>query len=261
MEVAVQYGLDELQPDFESLQETMAEGLDVPDEAFENLQDKINEKLKKMGRDPINLDLKTGKLNGDEDEDKESGTEKLLKGINKLSGGLSSIVSGLSSIGIELPKEISAAINVISGVGQIISGVQAVISLFSMQDTALKTQEIAQMTVLNGELTVLNSLLPELIAAAAIPFQLGGVVHAAQGFSGTVPGMSYSGDNIPIMANAGEVVLTRAQAGVIADAVSGGDGGGGVLYTEVSGDALRIILDRSSRKRSKGKYMTTKMKN
>ena len=261
LEVAVQYGLDELQPDFKSLQETMAEGLDVPDEAFENLQEKINEKLKEMGLDPINLDLKTGKLNGDGDEEKESGTEKLLKGINKLSGGLNSIASGLSSFGIELPKEISAAINVISGVGQIISGVQAVISLFSASDTVLKTQEIAQMTVLNGELTVLNSLLPELIAAAAIPFQLGGVVHAAQGFSGTVPGMSYSGDNIPIMANAGEVVLTRAQAGVIADAVSGGDGGGGVLYTEVSGDALRIILDRSSRKRSKGKYMTTKMKN
>lgn len=244
-----------------NFQEMLAEGLDVPDEAFENLQEKINEKLKEMGLDPINLDLKTGKLNGDEGEDKESGTEKLLKGINKLSGGLSSIASGLSSIGIELPKEISAAINVISGVGQIISGVQAVISLFSASDTALKTQEIAQMTVLNGELTVLNGLLPALIAAAAMPFQLGGVVHAAQGFSGTVPGMSYSGDNIPIMANAGEVVLTRAQAGVIADAVSGGDGGGGVLYTEVSGDALRIILDRSSRKRSKGKYMTTKMKN
>ena len=261
LEVAVQYGLDELQPDFESLQETMAEGLDVPDEAFENLQDKINEKLKKMGRDPINLDLKTGKLKGDEDEDKESYKDKLLKKINTLSGGLNSIASGLSSFGIELPKEISAAINVISGVGQIITGVSAVISLFSGQDVALKTQEIAQMTVLNGELTVLNSLLPELIAAEAIPFQLGGIVHAAQGFSGTVPGMSYSGDNIPIMANAGEVVLTRAQAGVIADAVSGGGGSGAVLYTEVNGDALRIVLDRSSRKRSKGRYMTTKMKN
>lgn len=261
LKVAVQYGLDELQPDFESLQETMAEGLDVPDEAFENLQDKINEKLKKMGRDPINLDLKTGKLKGDEDEDKESYKDKLLKKINTLSGGLNSIASGLSSFGIELPKEISAAINVISGVGQIITGVSAVISLFSGQDVALKTQEIAQMTVLNGELTVLNSLLPELIAAEAIPFQLGGIVHAAQGFSGTVPGMSYSGDNIPIMANAGEVVLTRAQAGVIADAVSGGGGSGAVLYTEVNGDALRIVLDRSSRKRSKGRYMTTKMKN
>ena len=261
LEVAVQYGLDELQPDFESLQETMEEGLNVPDEAFANLQEKINERLKKMGIDAINLDLKTGKLKGDGDEDKESGTEKLLKGINKLSGGLNSIVSGLSSFGIELPKEISAAINVISGVGQIITGVSAIISLFSGQDTVLKTQEITQLNILNGELTVLNSLLPELIAAEAIPFQLGGVVHAAQGFSGTVPGMSYSGDNIPIMANAGEVVLTRAQAGVIADAVSGGDGGGAVLYTEVSGDALRIVLDRSSRKRSKGKYMTTKMKN
>lgn len=261
LEVAVQYGLDELQPDFESLQETMGEGLNIPDEAFANLQEKINEELKKMGIDPINLDLKTGKLKGDEDEDKESVTEKLLKKINTLSGGLSSIASGLSSFGIELPKEISAAINVISGVAQIITGVQAVISLFGAQDTVLKTQEITQLGILNGELTVLNSLLPELIAAEAIPFQLGGVVHAAQGFSGTVPGMSYSGDNIPIMANAGEVVLTRAQAGVIADAVSGGGGGGGVLYTEVSGDALRIILDRSSRKRSKGTYMTTKMKN
>ena len=261
LEVAVQYGLDELQPDFESLQETMGEGLNIPDEAFANLQEKINEELKKMGIDPINLDLKTGKLKGDEDEDKESVTEKLLKKINTLSGGLSSIASGLSSFGIELPKEISAAINVISGVAQIITGVQAVISLFGAQDTVLKTQEITQLGILNGELTVLNSLLPELIAAEAIPFQLGGVVHAAQGFSGTVTGMSYSGDNIPIMANAGEVVLTRAQAGVIADAVSGGGGGGGVLYTEVSGDALRIILDRSSRKRSKGTYMTTKMKN
>ena len=261
LEVAVQYGLDELQPDFESLQETMADGLDIPDEAFADLQEKINEKLKEMGLDPINLDFKTGKLKGDEDEDKESYKDKLLKKINTLSGGLNSIASGLSSFGIELPKEISAAINVISGVGQIITGVSAVISLFSGQDVALKTQEIAQMTVLNGELTVLNSLLPELIAAEAIPFQLGGIVHAAQGFSGTVPGMSYSGDNIPIMANAGEVVLTRAQAGVIADAVSGGGGSGAVLYTEVNGDALRIVLDRSSRKRSKGRYMTTKMKN
>ena len=261
LEVAVQYGLDELQPDFESLQETMADGLDIPDEAFADLQEKINEKLKEMGLDPINLDFKTGKLKGDEDEDKESYKDKLLKKINTLSGGLNSIASGLSSFGIELPKEISAAINVISGVGQIITGVSAVISLFSGQDVALKTQEIAQMTVLNGELTVLNSLLPELIAAEAIPFQLGGIVHAAQGFSGTVPGMSYSGDNIPIMANAGEVVLTRAQAGVIADAVSGGGGRGAVLYTEVNGDALRIVLDRSSRKRSKGRYMTTKMKN
>ena len=262
LEESIKTGIDVAELDLAPLWEKVFDEENIPDEVWVNLQEKINEKLKEMGIEPINLDLKTGKLKGDKDEDKESGTEKLLKNINKLSGGLNSIASGLSSFGIELPKEISAAINVISGVGQIISGVQAVISLFSAQDTALKTQEIAQMTVLNGELTVLNSLLPELIAAAAIPFfQLGGIVHAAQGFSGTVPGMSYSGDNIPIMANAGEVVLTRAQAGVTADAVSGGSGGGGVLYTEVSGDALRIILDRNSRKRSKGKYMTTKMNN
>ena len=261
LEESIKTGIDVAELDLAPFWEKIFDGGNIPDEVWIKLQEEINEKLKEMGIEPIKLDLKTGKLKGDGDEDKESGTEKLLKGINKLSGGLNSIVSGLSSFGIELPKEISAAINVISGVGQIITGVSAIISLFSGQDTVLKTQEITQLNILNGELTVLNSLLPELIAAEALPLQLGGVVHAAQGFSGTVPGMSYSGDNIPIMANAGEVVLTRAQAGVIADAVSGGDGGGAVLYTEVSGDALRIVLDRSSRKRSKGKYMTTKMKN
>ena len=48
-------------------------------------------------------------------------------------------------------------------------------------------------------------------------------IHSATGYAqgGIVEGNSYSGDNIPIMANAGEVVLTKAMVGNLASSLQG----------------------------------------
>ena len=39
------------------------------------------------------------------------------------------------------------------------------------------------------------------------------MVHAANGFNGTVPGNMMSGDQVPAMLDSGELVLNRAQQG------------------------------------------------
>ena len=73
----------------------------------------------------------------------------------------------------------------------------------------------------------------------------GGIVHAANGWAGTVPGNSYSGDNIPILANAGEVVLNRAQQGNLASQLQGSEGGGGMRIVGVlKGHDMALMLDR-----------------
>ena len=60
------------------------------------------------------------------------------------------------------------------------------------------------------------------IKVAAVAMAHGGVVpHAAQGYA--VPGRHYSGDVTPIMANAGELVLNRAQQGNLASQLQESD--------------------------------------
>ena len=84
-------------------------------------------------------------------------------------------------------------------------------------------------------------------------------IHSLTGFEngGEIKGNSYSGDNIPIMANAGEVVLTRAMAGNIASQLQGS--GSNVHVTgELRGESIYLAVNRSLKRRGKGELVTWK---
>ena len=75
----------------------------------------------------------------------------------------------------------------------------------------------------------------------------------AQG--GIVDGNSYSGDNIPIMANAGELVLTKAdQASLINHLENNGMSGLGP--SRISGEQIYITLNRYLKRSGQGELMT-----
>lgn len=152
---------------------------------------------------------------------------KLSEEIGKMASGISSMVGGIESLGVELPQ----------GMKDVLGGIQGVIS------------------ILTGISTIISAI--EAISAADFikPFANGGVVKAAGGFSGIVPGTTYSNDQIPAMLNAGEVVLNRAQAGNLAAQFQDTERGG---YTpsHISGEQIYIALNRYTRRTGKGELVT-----
>jgi hypothetical protein len=87
-------------------------------------------------------------------------------------------------------------------------------------------------------------------------FATGGTIaHANSGYF--VGGTHFSGDVTPIMANAGELVLNKAQQGNLASQLQGGGMQGLNLYTEISMEKLRIGLNSNSKRRGKGEYVTS----
>ena len=94
---------------------------------------------------------------------------------------------------------------------------------------------------------------------SATGYANGGVVKAANGAAipgtFTVPGTTYSNDQIPAMLNAGETVLTRAQAGNIASQLQGA-GGSINLNGVLSGENIYIAADRYARRSGRGEIVT-----
>ena len=177
----------------------------------------------------------TGKDNKPSKDDKT--TEER---ISKLGSGLSAMASGLKAMGIELPDEINQLINIIQGVSSIIQGANAVISVFS--NTA--------MTANTAALIANTAALQVAATTNIIPFfSRGGVVHAA---GGIVAGNTYSGDQIPAMLNAGEVVLNRAQTGALASQLQDNGGGNGRIVGVLRGEDIALVADRWGRRTGKG---------
>lgn len=82
-------------------------------------------------------------------------------------------------------------------------------------------------------------------------------IHSLTGFEhgGEIKGNSFSGDNTPIMANAGEVVLTRAMAGNIASQLQGSSNNVHVTG-ELRGESIFLAVNRSLKRRGKGELVT-----
>lgn len=85
-------------------------------------------------------------------------------------------------------------------------------------------------------------------------------VHSLTGYAagGVVAGNTFSGDQIPAMLNAGEVVLNRAQQGAIASQLQEAGGGGGYVPSSISGEQIFIAMNRYTRRTGKGEIVTWK---
>ena len=96
-----------------------------------------------------------------------------------------------------------------------------------------------------------------LAAGAAAMATTISTIHSLTGFEngGEIKGNSFSGDNIPIMANAGEVVLTRAMAGNLASQLEGAATNVHVTG-ELRGESIFLAVNRSLKRKGKGELVT-----
>ena len=152
----------------------------------------------------------------------------LTQEFGKMTGGIQSIVGGIENLGIEIPDDLKDIMNGINGVMSILSGIATIAA-------AIQTITTAQMFKF---------------------WSGGGVVHAATGL--IVPGNSYSGDMVPSMINSGELILNRAQQGVIASQLENGNGGGMRVVGEIQGEKIVLVANRFLKRSGKGELVTWK---
>ena len=70
-----------------------------------------------------------------------------------------------------------------------------------------------------------------------------------------MPGNHYSGDNIPALLDAGEVVLNRAQAASLASDLQSA-GAGSYRPSYISGEQIYLALNRYTKRTGKGELVT-----
>ena len=239
--------------DLESTAQALKEKLLSPEgidqTAIQSFLDELNKQIEEAGGVGLKLNADTGEVTDDKGKGKDDGEDlkKFNEGIGKLSGGLSQVTGGLKAVGVKIPEEVDQVIGVINGVSQIISGVSTIIGVF-------QTSAITANTIALGALT---SAVTANTFAKFIPFFAGGgiVPHAANGYF--VGGNSFSGDNTPIMANAGELVLSKSQQGVLASMLTDEERGGGNAQPYLDGEKIYLGLQAYMRRSGLGEIVTS----
>lgn len=163
---------------------------------------------------------------------------KFNKEFSTISGGVNSIASGIQQLGVDLPEGFNQTLSAMQGISTILTGILALTTLINA-DT--KVQAAAS------------------FVDAFTPFATGGVVRAASGWSGVVPGSRFSGDNIPALLDSQELVLNAAQTGRVASALqSSTNRGGGAGTPYVDGEKIFLGLNNYLRRSGKGEIVTAR---
>ena len=227
--------------DASSLMEQTASG---PSDIFRLMQQQHQQELKNIPRDS-RADFEAGQQRAKNEIEKGnestlSYAKKQLAVADTMAGNLGNILSGLTKMGIELPEGLSAIVEGTQSIISIVTSIMTLVSIISTL-TAVKSTPIFGWLLAGG--------------GVAGGSRGRGVIHAAMGT--VVPGNTYSGDQIPAMLNAGEVVLNRSQVSTLASSLQSPGMQNMNLQAIVTGEQLRFILNANSRRRGKGEYVTS----
>lgn len=233
MSLAIQHGIDSLNPDFERLHYKLGEGLDIPDEAWAELVEEINEQLENLGIEPIEIDVTTGNI------------KKSTKEVTDHVAGAAQAFQALGD-----------AMNAIDNPGAKVAGLiaQAIGSVVAGYGAA--TAQAATMGPWAWIAFAASGLATMIATVASIK----SVTSGSYANGGIIPGNGISGDNMIASVNSGELILNRAQQSNLANQLNGVGLQGLHLTTELSGENIRIALSNNNRRRggSRGEYAISK---
>ena len=267
IEAAVKNGVDMANFDVTGFWQKIFGDGSVAGDAISNMDwESWGEKLRELTGKSFAMDFTEGSIS----EDKDKGKDSSIKTMEKMIGGLSQVSSGLQQMGVVLPEGVKNLMGDIQGLMQVINGVQSIIQLFSTSTIAAQTASTTANTTM---LSALNFQLPELISAiyanTVIPkiFAGGGIVGRAA--SGLLVGNSYSGDNrrMPVFGggmigvNDGELILNKAQQGVVASYMQSEDSGAGAAMMQpyVNGEQIILGVNNFYQRTGEGEIVTTRM--
>ena len=216
------------------------EGVDIQ---TDSLLEQINEKLKEMGIEPIQIDFKTGGLKQANKEAKESS-----KNFQTAASAIQSVGSALQSLEDPGAKVAGIIANAIANIA------------LAFSESSIKAAGDGPVAWIAATASGLATMISTIAAIKSATASKG----YAQG--GIIQGNSYSGDNIGgvvdgsqfVGLNAGEVVLTKAMQGNLASQLQEGRSGGGYTPSHISGEQIYIALNRYTKRTGRGELVTWK---
>ena len=179
------------------------------------------------------ISLETGG-GGVEKKDASTVLAKTAASIDKHLEPFTAISSGLEQMGIKVPDGIERMIAITQGMSTILTGISALVALIQI-DTKVTAAATA--------------------TDAIVPFARGGIAHAA---SGTIAGHHFSGDNLPVLVNSGELILNKAQQGNIASQLSAQTPPMSEYKPYIEGEDIYLGMRNYLRRTGNGEIVTTK---
>ena len=212
----------------------------------------LENKLKEL----IELQNTFGRSSADAWQNYQTQIEATTQQIDAFKG------KNLAADGQKVDKSFQTAASSISSVGSALSGIEDP----SAKILAIIAQAIAGVAAGAGQAVSAKDTTSSgwawIGAAAAITASMISMIaqiHSATGYAqgGIVGGNSFSGDNVgPVMLDAGEVILNRAQQNNVAAALQSPEGGGNYRPSYISGEQIYVALNRYTKRTGKGELMT-----
>ena len=234
----------QIDPNFaQSMFKNILAGKDIENTTWQAQVDNINKNRTVNGRTPLKINYKTGEKENDKEKEKKTTSEEQLQGIQTMVGSLQSIAGGINQLGIELPKELTNIFGVLQTITGIVGAIQS-------------------MQTVGAFLGIFHN-------GGVVPaFAQGGLIgRAADGMM--IPGNSMSGDRLRlpvdggrgmIGVNSGELILNRAQQGVIASALQGSNNQQTSGSPYVTGEMIFLGLNNYLKSTGRGEMMTSRFK-
>lgn len=164
--------------------------------------------------------------------------------------------SAVQSVGSALQQIEDPGVKVAGIIGQAIANIA--LGFAQATTAAAAGGPFAWIAAIAGGLATMTSTIAAIHSATG--FQNGGIVQGAPkkyATGGIIQGNTYSSDMIPIRANAGELILNRAQQGNIASQLDGSGLQNLNLTATISGEQIRLVLNNNGRRTGRGEYVTT----
>lgn len=227
MQTSIENGIDGI--DWDSINEMMWEGMDIPDDVWEGVLSQINEKLAELDIKPIEIDFSTGNV------------KKQAKEMNK---DWKAAASAIQAVGSAMTAIEDPAAKVVGTIAQAVATMALSYSQASLATSHEGWGWIA--FAATGLATMLSSI--SAIKSATKGFASGGIV----------PGNSYSGDNLRTSdygINSGELILNKAQQDTIASHLKNQQVA--IMQPYVDGEKIFLGMNNTSQRMGRGEIVTT----
>lgn len=240
---AVKNGIDTATFDTSGIMQKLLNGEDIPDETIQGFVQTLNEKLTEAFGEDGAMKMK---VVFDVDD-------KQIKNLSKTTTEEAQNTQKAWGLAAQSVNNMGNALNAIEDPGAKAAGTV----IKAIADIALGFAQASKAKDVVGSGWGWLAWVAAGTAAMATTIS---TVHSLTGFAegGEVKGNTFSGDQIPAMLNAGEVVLTRAQAGAVAEMLEDGERQGGIGGTPyVTGEQIFLGLNNYLKGAGLGSLVTS----